>query len=151
MGIGSKGQTSTPSFHRHLSPYLKTNRICQKCLEIYHGEKYNLMILFEILMQRHTPCLGLLHLASTVPHLLLSNLLPSEIEVDLILNIVSVSESYIDRIRNQLEIHPKNRVLKNQLRTYENYLTRLVPPSVPLREGDNSAACRIRAEFNSAS
>jgi hypothetical protein len=28
------------------------------------------------------------------------------------------------RIKKQLERHPKNRVLKNQLQTYENYLTR---------------------------
>ena len=70
---------------------------------------------------------------STVPHLLLSNLPPSEIEVDLILNIVSGSESHMARIRKQLEIHPKNRVLKNQFRTYENYLTRHQSILSPLR------------------
>ena len=37
------------------------------------------------------------------------------------------------RIRKQLEIHPKNRVLKNQLRTYENYLTRHQSILSPLR------------------
>jgi len=92
---------------------------------------------------------------STVPHLLLSNLPPSEIEVDLILNIVSVSESYIDRIRKQLEIHPKNRVLKNQLRTYENYLTRhqsilsplrRLPPELLYQIFDFSAPPRLHLE-----
>jgi hypothetical protein len=41
----------------------------------------------------------------------------------------------VGRIRKQLEIHPKNRVLKNQLRTYEIYLTRHQPESLlsPLR------------------
>ena len=70
---------------------------------------------------------------STVPHLLLSNLPPSEIEVDLILNIVSGTELCVGRIRKQLELHPKNRVLKNQLRTYENYLTRHQSLLSPLR------------------
>jgi hypothetical protein len=66
---------------------------------------------------------------STVPHLLLSNLPPSEIEVDLIMDIVSEAESYVGRIGKRLELHPKNRVLKNQLRTYENYLLRMFAPS----------------------
>jgi len=73
-----------------------------------------------ILIQRHRSCLGLLH-PQYVPHLLLSNLPPLGIEVDLILDIVSGVESYVGRVRKQLEIHPKNRLLKNQLRTYENY------------------------------
>ena len=37
------------------------------------------------------------------------------------------------RIKKQLERHPKNRVLKNQLRTYENYLTRHRSLLSPLR------------------
>jgi len=72
-------------------------------------------------------------LPSTVPHLLLSNLQPSEPEVDLILNIVSEVKSYMGRITKQLETHPQNRVLKNQLRTYENYLTRHQSILSPLR------------------
>ena len=70
---------------------------------------------------------------STVPHLLLSNLPPSEIEVDLIMGIVSEAELYVDRIGKRLELHPKNRVLKNQLRTYENYLIRHQSLLSPLR------------------
>ena len=70
---------------------------------------------------------------STVPNLLLSNLPPSEVEVDLVLNIVSEAESNMGRIRKQLEIQPKNRVLKNQLRTFENYITRHQSILSPLR------------------
>ena len=70
---------------------------------------------------------------STVPHLLLSNLPPSEIEVNLILDIVYRAGLYVSRTRKQLEIHPKNRVLKNQLRTYENNLTRHQSLLSPLR------------------
>jgi len=70
---------------------------------------------------------------SAVPHLLLSNLPPSEVEVNLVLNIVSEAGSNAGCIRKQLEIHPKNRVLKNQLRTYENYIIRHQSILSPLR------------------
>jgi len=71
--------------------------------------------------------------ASAVPHLFLSNLPPSEIEVDLILSIVSSAESDLSQIRRQLKADLKNQALGNQLRTYENYITRHQSILSPLR------------------